>query len=89
LKGFRLNLDTCRRGKQLQKYFTVFLAYSPPEEAAAFVPELDSEENDQWRWVALDEMLSMELPLHPVVGIVVHDDANLRKVKQVAGSVTG
>jgi len=78
-----------RRGKQLQKYFTVFLAYSPPEEAAAFVPELDSEENDQWRWVALDEMLSMELPLHPVVEIVVHDDANLRKVKQVAGSVTG
>lgn len=59
-----------RRGKALQKQFTVFPAAIEPAAKAAYVPHLNPE-HVEWAWVALEALPRRLAELHPVVAILV------------------
>lgn len=72
----------CRRGKQDQKHFTVFVADVDPAVAQQLAPQL-SNESREWRWVPWADVLAAvagkndALQLHPVVDVLAdkHADA--------------
>jgi hypothetical protein len=53
------DMACCRRGKQDQKHYTVFLAAMTPEAKAAYKPKLN-EEHSAWQWFPL------EVPPHTI-----------------------
>ena len=64
-----------RRGKRLQKHYSVFVAPVSAADRAAFHPVLNSEHREA-RWVALDELRGMPSEqLHPVVRLVLTEHA--------------
>ncbi|PNH11842.1 hypothetical protein TSOC_001275, partial [Tetrabaena socialis] len=71
-----------RRGKALQKHYTVFIAHAPSAARAAYLPTLN-EEHTEWRWVDMAHVAALahapkpkalvgdapaaDMVLHPVV----------------------
>jgi 8-oxo-dGTP pyrophosphatase MutT (NUDIX family) len=71
-----------RRGKRLQKHYTVFLAHmTQPRES--WVPRLNEEHTD-YMWLSLKEALSRK-DLHPVVARCLLEDPHRQTVFQAAG----
>jgi 8-oxo-dGTP pyrophosphatase MutT (NUDIX family) len=63
-----------RRGKRLQKHYTVFIAHVDPAVRQTWVPQLNEEHSD-WRWVPWGEVLAGNLPLHPVTALLAQQHA--------------
>lgn len=59
-----------KRGKSLQKHYTVYLCELTPEARAAYEPRLN-EEHSKWSWISVDE-LRRRLDVHPVVHSLLH-----------------
>lgn len=59
-----------RRGKRLQKHYTVFVCKLKGERDA-YQPKLNAE-HSQWKWLAVDN-LRARTDVHPVVHMVLHD----------------
>ncbi len=76
-----------RRGKRLQKHFTVFVAEVSPETKAAWKPTLN-EEHTAWEWSPLDTIHSREDSLHPVVKLVLLVEPNKSQVKTLLESLS-
>lgn len=55
----------CRRGKNNEKFYTVFLAVVSPDAKEKYAPLLN-EEHSAWKWFPLDEAIKKK-DLHPVV----------------------
>ena len=60
-----------KRGKRLQKHYTVFICKLDPAEKESYQPQLN-EEHSQWKWIHVDELRS-RTDVHPVVHLVLHD----------------
>ena len=60
-----------RRGKRLQKHYTVFVCKLDPAEKDAYQPQLN-EEHSQWKWITAAE-LRARTDVHPVVHKVLHE----------------
>ena len=58
-----------KRGKRLQKHYTVFLCALQGSKEA-FVPQLN-EEHSEWRWFQIEE-LRARTDVHPVVHRLLH-----------------
>jgi hypothetical protein len=59
-----------RRGKRLQKYYTVFVCKIIGDRDA-YIPTLNKE-HSQWKWIPIESLRS-SLDVHPVVHCVLHD----------------
>ncbi|KAG2430314.1 hypothetical protein HYH02_013791 [Chlamydomonas schloesseri] len=53
-----------RRGKALQKHYTVFVASIPGSSRARYAPQLNDEHTD-WRWVDLAHVAALAGGVHP------------------------
>ena len=76
----------CRRGKHDQKVYTVFVARTSAEVMSSFRPELNKKEHRDWRWIPVDDMQDMKVPLHPVVDMVIHDKEHNSKLHSLFSS---
>lgn len=72
-----------RRGKRLQKHFTVFLAAMAPEVRASWTPTLN-DEHTGYEWMPLS-VASGRTDLHPVVARVLQEEPHRQLVMQAAG----
>ncbi|KXZ55430.1 hypothetical protein GPECTOR_3g80 [Gonium pectorale] len=55
-----------RRGKSLQKHYTIFLAAIPVAQRSSYAPRLNAEHTD-WRWVDLRHVAALAAgPNHPL-----------------------
>jgi hypothetical protein len=79
-----------RRGKRLQKHYSVFVAPVSAAARAAFLPALNAEHREA-RWIALAELRGMPAEsLHPVVRLVLAEHARgLQDALQVGGGGGG
>lgn len=59
-----------RRGKHLQKHYTVFIC-NICGHRDAYLPKLNYEHSD-WKWIPIEELRSRS-DVHPVVRAVLHD----------------
>lgn len=59
-----------KRGKKLQKHYTVYLCEVTPEARAAYEPRLN-EEHSKWAWYSTKE-LRQRTDVHPVVHALMH-----------------
>ncbi len=74
---------TCRRGKNGQKHYTVFIGRMTAAAKAGYQPQLNKE-HSSWKWFQLDDAL--QLPnLHPVVELMFSDEHK----QQVAAAMAG
>lgn len=60
-----------KRGKRLQKHYTVFVCAVPRAARDAYKPTLNAE-HSQWRWTAAVDLRGRD-DLHPVVYRTLHD----------------
>ena len=60
-----------KRGKRLQKHYTVFVCAVPLAARDAYKPTLNAE-HSQWRWTAAADLRGRD-DLHPVVYRTLHD----------------
>ena len=67
-----------RRGKKLQKHFTVFLAEVTPGVRASWIPELN-EEHTAYDWIPIHEACARN-DLHPVVKRVLLEEPHKSQV---------
>ena len=68
-------ITACRRGKDNQKHYTVFIASLSSEHKAAFQPQLNDEHSEA-RWFSWTEILGDDAPpLHPVVKQLLKEPA--------------
>ena len=74
-----LGLTMCRRGKNDEKMFKMYLGIMPSELRYSFRPVLDHESLD-WGWFPL-KSLHERNDLHPTVQILVRDHG--KKVKKI------
>jgi hypothetical protein len=58
-----------RRGKRLQKHYTVFVCKLKGDRDA-YQPKLN-EEHSQWKWIAVEELRNRQ-DVHPVVHACLH-----------------
>ena len=58
-----------KRGKRLQKHYTVFVC-ELRESKEAYEPKLNSE-HSEWKWFPVDELRARN-DLHPVVDLALH-----------------
>ena len=67
LRGYRYPkaVGACRRGKNDQKHYTVFICSLAPKDKAAFEPQLNHE-HSKWRWFPLEKLAKRD-DLHPIV----------------------
>eukprot|EP00192_Tetraselmis_astigmatica_P008528 CAMPEP_0117654666 /NCGR_PEP_ID=MMETSP0804-20121206/3867_1 /TAXON_ID=1074897 /ORGANISM="Tetraselmis astigmatica, Strain CCMP880" /LENGTH=661 /DNA_ID=CAMNT_0005460965 /DNA_START=154 /DNA_END=2139 /DNA_ORIENTATION=+ len=77
-----------RRGKHKQKFYAVFVACVSSSAKEAYEPDLDLDEHSAWQWVPVQEMLAHQLPLHPVVDMVMHDSSNFAQLQKLMASST-
>lgn len=60
-----------KRGKNLQKHYTVFICSVPSAVRDSWEPVLN-EEHSEWRWVAAAQLRTQN-DLHPVTEILLKD----------------
>jgi 8-oxo-dGTP pyrophosphatase MutT (NUDIX family) len=70
-----------RRGKRLQKHYSVFIAEIAPETRDTWQPVLN-EEHSAWEWVPLDTLHTRQ-DLHPVVKLLLLEEPNKSQVEAV------
>ena len=75
----QLYLTMCRRGKNDEKMFKMYLGIMPSELRYSFRPVLDHESLD-WGWFPLKSLHERD-DLHPTVQILVRDHG--KKVKKI------
>lgn len=76
-----------RRGKRLQKHYTVFLAEVTPDTKSAWQPQLN-DEHAAWEWVPL-ETIHLRQDLHPVVKLMLLEEPNKSQVGAVLAEKKG
>jgi 8-oxo-dGTP pyrophosphatase MutT (NUDIX family) len=76
-----------KRGKRLQKHYTVFLATLDPADRATWAPALNEEHSD-FTWLPVRQA-ALRPDLHPVVSRVLREEPGREQVLAAAGLAQG